>query len=157
MGAEVRRFAHVRRYCGAHRACSASHRACTAVRLPQRHFRMRIRTARRTKPAGKTKHAERTQNTRHTQKSCNTQHARVTKYEVRVSCVSASWRSAKSSSWTDFGSWPSLMGAMQAVRRIRRVRFCMHLRMAVDSVMKPNFAALGSYLELQRASSRSAY
>ena len=48
-------------------------------------------------------------------------------------------------------------GAMEAVRRIRRVRFCMHLYMATDSVMKRNFAFPGSYLELQRASLCSAY
>ena len=48
-------------------------------------------------------------------------------------------------------------GAMEAVRRIRRVRFCMHFCMAVDSVMKLNFTAPGSHLELRRASSRSTY
>ena len=53
--------------------------------------------------------------------------------------------------------WLSLMGAMEAVRRIRQVRFCTHLYMATDSVMKRNFAFPGSYLEVQRASLCSAY
>ena len=45
--------------------------------------------------------------------------------------------------------------AMEAARRIRRVRFCMHFCMAVDSVMQLNFTALGAHLELRRASSRT--
>ena len=45
--------------------------------------------------------------------------------------------------------------AMEAARRIRRVRFCMHFCMAVDSVMQLNFTAPGAHLELRRASSRT--
>ena len=45
----------------------------------------------------------------------------------------------------------SLLGAMEAGRRIRRVRFCMHFCMPIDSVMKLNFTAPGSHLELRRA------
>ena len=45
----------------------------------------------------------------------------------------------------------SLLGAMEAGRRIRRVRFCMHFCMPIDSVMMHNFTAPGSHLELRRA------
>ena len=57
-----------------------------------------------------------------------------------------------------FAGWlASLLGAMEAGRRIRRVRFCMHFCMPIDSVMKHNFTAPGSHLELRRASSCSVY
>ena len=121
------------------------------------HRTITARATRNTQRA-ETRNTQPTRNTqktryRDTQKTRNTQRAkRVTNYEFRVSCTSASWRSAKSSPWTDSGwlaGWLAgcLMGAMEAGRRIRRVRFCMHLYMATDSVMKQNFAFPGSYLE----------
>ena len=75
----------------------------------------RARIPRRTLPAGKAKHAKAKHAARGrlTQKSRNAQRAtrettssRVTSYEFRVSCASASWRSAKSSPWTASG-WPA--------------------------------------------------
>ena len=67
------------------------------------------------------------------------------------------WGPAIRGSWLAGWLANSSHGAMEAVRRIRRVRFCMHFCMAVDSVMKLNFTAPGSHLELRRASSRSTY
>ena len=103
-----------------------------------------------------TQNARRTHDTRRNCATRNTRELRSTKFEFRVQ-VRVGARRNPPRGPTLVAGWPSLLGAMEAVRRIRRVRFCMHLRMAVDSVMKPNFAAPGSYLELQRASSRSAY
>ena len=84
-------------------------RLLTATHMPSPHARVytlpaSAQHAARGKGEARSTHAaRRTHGTRRNRATRNTD-ARVTKYEVRVSCASASWRSAKSSSWTDFGS-----------------------------------------------------
>ena len=92
--------------------------------------------------------------TQHTQPARVITKIELSSYENRVSSFARRvvGDRLKKSGGEGLAGWlASLMGAMEAGRRIRRVRFCMHFCMPIDSVMKLNFTAPGSHLELRRA------
>ena len=132
------------------RAVRSAHRCARPFHALQRNPRAsHDHSARNTQHATRRKRAARRNRATATRTKRATRNAqdelRVTSYEFRAQVRVGARR--KSSPWTDSGwlaGWLSLMGPMEAGRPRRAVRFCMHLYMATDSVIKPNVATSGS-------------